>query len=294
MTAPTSARRASSSARSNGLAGGQTLEDLLLADGPDPAGDALAAGLVPEEGGDAQQEADQRSTESSTTMTTPEPSVAPAAAAPSKVRGTSRPSGATKAPAAPPSRTPCSARPGRQAAGQLERSARVTPKGTSYTPGERTDPETANSLVPVERSVPDGGVGGPAPLQDGQDVDQGLDVVDHGGLAEEADLDGERRLVAGLAPVALDGVEDGGLFAADVGARPPGGSRRRRRTRGPSRRRRGSPGRRRRRWPAPACAAPGGTRPAGRRSPVRSRWPSRRWSWPRARRRGRPPGGPGP
>ena len=30
----------------------------------------------------------------------------------------------------------------------------MIPKGTSNTPGERTDPETAKSLVPVERSVP--------------------------------------------------------------------------------------------------------------------------------------------
>src|SRR6185369_3317374 len=35
-----------------------------------------------------------------------------------------------------------------------------------------------------------------------------------------ADLNRERRLVAGLAALALDGVEEGGLLAADVGAGP--------------------------------------------------------------------------
>ena len=95
------------------------------------------------------------STVSSRTMTTPDPSVAPAAGAPSKVRGKSRPSGATKAPAAPPSSTARrTALAGSQPPASSISSARVAPKGTSYTPGCRTGPDTANSLVPVERSVP--------------------------------------------------------------------------------------------------------------------------------------------
>src|SRR5207344_2386605 len=48
-----------------------------------------------------------------------------------------------------------------------------------------------------------------------------LDVVDPGGLAEDAALDGERRLVAWLAALALDRVEQRGLLAADVRARTP-------------------------------------------------------------------------
>jgi len=50
-------------------------------------------------------------------------------------------------------------------------------------------------------------------------VEEGLDVVHDGGLAEEADLDRERRLVARLAAVALDRLEERGLLAADVGTR---------------------------------------------------------------------------
>src|SRR5207245_7511254 len=64
-------------------------------------------------------------------------------------------------------------------------------------------------------------VGGPADTQDLQDVQQGLHVVDAGGLVEQPALDGERRLVARLTALALDGVEEGRLLAADVGARPP-------------------------------------------------------------------------
>src|SRR5690606_7041966 len=53
---------------------------------------------------------------------------------------------------------------------------------------------------------------------DVRDVRERLDVVDDGGLAEEARLDRERRLVARLAAVPLDRVEERGLLAADVGA----------------------------------------------------------------------------
>ena len=56
---------------------------------------------------------------------------------------------------------------------------------------------------------------------DVEDVQQGLGVVDGGRLAEEAVGGGERGLVAGLAAESLQRVEQGGLLAADVGARPP-------------------------------------------------------------------------
>ena len=49
-------------------------------------------------------------------------------------------------------------------------------------------------------------------------VHERLDVVDTGRLAEQALLDGERRLVARLAALALDRVEQRGLLAADVRA----------------------------------------------------------------------------
>ena len=45
-----------------------------------------------------------------------------------------------------------------------------------------------------------------------------LDVVHDGRLAEQADLDRERRLVARLAALALDRLEERRLLAADVGA----------------------------------------------------------------------------
>src|SRR5205085_10078702 len=55
-------------------------------------------------------------------------------------------------------------------------------------------------------------------LQDLQHVVQRLDVVDHGWFAEQARDAGERRFVAWLAAVALDGVQQRGLLAADVRA----------------------------------------------------------------------------
>ena len=55
--------------------------------------------------------------------------------------------------------------------------------------------------------------------EDVRDVDERLDVVHDGRLPEQADLDGERRLVARLAAVALDRLEERRLLAADVRAR---------------------------------------------------------------------------
>ena len=86
-------------------------------------------------------------------------------------------------------------------------------------PGRSTLPDTQNSLGPVDVAVPIAAYAGGAHGQDRQHVDQGLDVVLDRRLAEQALLHGERRLGARLAPVALDGVEEGGLLAADVRAR---------------------------------------------------------------------------
>ena len=58
----------------------------------------------------------------------------------------------------------------------------------------------------------------PPAEHDLEHVDQALDVVDDGRLAEQADVDRERRLVARLAAVALDRVEQRRLLAADVRA----------------------------------------------------------------------------
>ncbi len=75
-----------------------------------------------------------------------------------------------------------------------------------------------NSLWPRDACGAEGDVLRSAVQDDARDVDQGLDVVDHGRLAVEAHLHGERRLLARLSPLALDGFEQRGLLAADVGA----------------------------------------------------------------------------
>ena len=72
-------------------------------------------------------------------------------------------------------------------------------------------------MGPVDPGRAHGGERGPAAEQDRQDVDQRLDVVDDGGLAEQSGVDRERRLVARLAAEPLDRVEDRRLFATDVG-----------------------------------------------------------------------------
>ena len=50
-------------------------------------------------------------------------------------------------------------------------------------------------------------------------VGERFDVVDDRGEPEKPSLDGERRLVARLAPISFDRVEDRRLFATDVRAR---------------------------------------------------------------------------
>ena len=104
-----------------------------------------------------------RSTVSSRTRTTPEPSVVPAARAPSNVSGTSRSSGPRKPPAAPPISTACSGRPPGTPPARSSTSRSVAPKRTSYVPGRATWPERQRSFVPVEPSVPTSANAGPEP-----------------------------------------------------------------------------------------------------------------------------------
>src|SRR5579859_2249371 len=95
-----------------------------------------------------------RSAVSSSTITAPEPSVAPIARVPSKLSGTSRLASVTNDPAAPPSSTACSVRPsGRPPARSISARSGV-PIGTSYTPGLLTCPDTQNSRVPADSGVP--------------------------------------------------------------------------------------------------------------------------------------------
>ena len=85
-------------------------------------------------------------------------------------------------------------------------------------PGRATWPDRQKSFGPVEPSVPIARERLAAVEDDERHVDQRLDVVDDGRLAEQADLDRERRLVARLAALALDRLEERRLLAADVGA----------------------------------------------------------------------------
>src|SRR5438093_10072432 len=104
--------------------------------------------------------ASTRSADSSYTITTPEPSVTPAARVSSNVRGRSSWSGPTNAPAAPPSNTAF----GGRASARSSSSRSVVPNGTSYKPGRETCPETQKSRVPVESLVPVSANAAPPPL----------------------------------------------------------------------------------------------------------------------------------
>jgi hypothetical protein len=95
-----------------------------------------------------------RFTVSSKTITTPEPSVTPAARESSKVRGRSSSSAVTNDPAAPPRRMAFSGRPPRTPPARSSNARRVVPKGTSYRPGLVTQPDRQNRRGPVEPSVP--------------------------------------------------------------------------------------------------------------------------------------------
>ncbi len=86
-------------------------------------------------------------------------------------------------------------------------------------PGRSTLPDTQNSFGPVESAGADRRVRRGAHREDGQDVDQRLDVVLGSGFAEQTLLHGEGRFRPRLSSVPLYGVEEGGLLAADVRAR---------------------------------------------------------------------------
>src|SRR6478735_3769880 len=95
-----------------------------------------------------------RSTASSKTMTTPEPSVAPAARVASNESSRSSESGPTNPPAAPPSSTARSVPPPATPPAASSTSRSVTPNGASYRPGRSTQPDRHSRRVPVDCSVP--------------------------------------------------------------------------------------------------------------------------------------------
>ncbi len=162
-----------------------------------------------------------RSTVSSKTITTPEPRVALAARTASKVSGMSSASGPTKTPAAPPSRIACRVRPGARPAGELEQRPHGDAERHLEKPRLRDRARDAEKLEPGRAFGAQRRPRRAAHREEQRHVGQGLDVVDHGRPAEEAELHRERRLRARLAAFAFDRVEQRGLFAADVGAAAP-------------------------------------------------------------------------
>ena len=95
-----------------------------------------------------------RSTVSSNTITTPEPSVAPAARVASKLSSRSSASGPTKTPAAPPRRIAFSGRPPATPPAISRSSPRRIPNGASISPGRSMQPLMQKRRVPVDCSVP--------------------------------------------------------------------------------------------------------------------------------------------
>ena len=110
--------------------------------------------------------------------------------------------------------------PARMPPARSSSSRSVVPSGASYWPGLGDVPgqgEDAEALGPL------GAVGREVRGAVAEDVRHGgdrLDVVDHRGAGVQPGHRRERRLQPGLAAVALQRVEQRGLLAADVGARP--------------------------------------------------------------------------
>ena len=156
---------------------------------------------------------------SSRTTIAPDPTVAPRGRRPSALSGRSRSAGAQhgRRRAAALDRVQPVARP--HAAGQVDQAAERRPGGDLVDAGRPTWPDTAKSLVPGESAVPSRAERVGALGQDHGHARERLDVVDHGGPAEETMVDREGGLGARLAPLSLDRVEERGLLAADVGAR---------------------------------------------------------------------------
>ena len=240
ITRPRSASRARSPLGSRAV-GGQPVQRLLLADGADPARHALPARLVPEEGGDAQQERHQVDgvVEDHHHARAERRARGPRALERERqveLVGPDERAGRAAEQHGPQRAAVGHAAGQRQQLGQRGAERHLVHAGplargrTRRTAWARSSRRCRWPRTPGR------------PAQDRQHVDQGLDVVDQRGLAEQADLDRERRLVAGLAAEALDRVEDRGLLAADVGAGAAEQLDVERGRRCPSRRRRGSPG----------------------------------------------------
>jgi hypothetical protein len=184
--------------------GGEASDQLLLANRAHPTGNALAARFVAEEGGDPAERADEvgrlvEDHHDAGAERRPD--------GPGPLEGERRRQGvrSDEAPGGSPEqdRPDWTGRP----AGEVEQPAEGRPEGDLVGPWPADVAGQAEQLRPGRILGPGRGEGRSAVGQDEGHVGQGLDVVDRGRLAEQADLDRERRLVAGLAPAALDRVE---------------------------------------------------------------------------------------
>ena len=119
----------------------------------------------------------------------------------------------------PPGITPFTLRPGSGAAGVLEddlvepRAERQLVEAGPHHVARHAEDRGAGALLGAEAAEPLGAL-----AQDVRHVREGLDVVHRGRHAEGAVLRREGRLLARLALLALERLEQPGLLAADVGA----------------------------------------------------------------------------
>ena len=172
-----------------------------------------------------------RSTESSSTITTPEPSWCrrherPRSSAGS--RGRRRPTNDRRRRRA--GRPATCGRASRRPPASISSRKRGAELDLVHA-GRATAPDTQNSLVPVDPSVPSAANAARRAARSAATLTNVSTLLTTRRLAEQADLDRERGLVARLAAEPLDRVEDRGLLAADVGAGARGTSRCRTRTR---------------------------------------------------------------
>ena len=192
-------------------------ERLLLADGADPARHALAARLVAEERGEPHEDGRQ------VDGVVDHHHDAGAHADPGLPRRLERHLdvelvGRDEAPGRAAQQDRAQRPPVEHAAAELEHLAQRDPERRLVEAGPR-DPARQAEQARARRVLgADLRVRLAALHDDAGHVDERLDVVDHRRLVEQALVDRERRLVARLAAVALDRVEQRGLLAADVGA----------------------------------------------------------------------------
>ena len=215
---PISRSSASSSSRGRtARAGRQPRQQLLLADAADPARDALAARLVAEELGDPAERVDEVG---GLVEDHDHARAERRAGGPRRLereRHVERVRADEDARRAAEQDRPD--RPAaRHAAGQLDQVAQRRPELDLVDARPRDVAGQAEQLRPGRALGADPGERLAALEHDERHVGQRLDVVDDGRLAEQADLDRERRLVARLAALALDRLEERRLLAADVGA----------------------------------------------------------------------------